>query len=144
MRRIDEEGPHALLQLREPVKKFPDFVRYLVQVQRLSVLCPSMGKVKIAETLCRAVLHLGVTTVGRILKENRWPSPGEKLEPTGRVVTAQRPNHLWACRSHCNSHVRRLMDSVAALLATTVLAVLLVGGRRHRPLLQARRGLRGI
>ena len=27
MARIDEEGPHALLQLREPVNKFPDLVR---------------------------------------------------------------------------------------------------------------------
>jgi len=61
MRRIDEKGPDALLQLRIPVNKFPEFVRYLVQ--RLKVLCPSMGKGKITETLCRAGLHLGVTTV---------------------------------------------------------------------------------
>ena len=31
MKRIDEQGPDALLQLREPVNKFPDFVRYIVQ-----------------------------------------------------------------------------------------------------------------
>jgi len=65
VKRIDENGSNALLQLREPVNKFPDFVRYIVQ--RLKILSPSMGKVKIAETLCRAGLHLGVTTVGRIL-----------------------------------------------------------------------------
>ena len=52
MKRIDQEGPDALLQLREPVNKFPDFVRYIVQ--RLKSLSPSMGKVKVAETLCRA------------------------------------------------------------------------------------------
>ena len=57
LKRIDEQGPDALLQLREPVNKFPDFVRYIVQ--RLKTLSPSMGKVKIAETLCRAGLHLG-------------------------------------------------------------------------------------
>jgi len=34
------------LHLREPVNKFPDFVRYIVQ--RLKTLSPSMGKVKIA------------------------------------------------------------------------------------------------
>ena len=31
MNRIDEGGPTALVQLREPVNKFPDFVRYIVQ-----------------------------------------------------------------------------------------------------------------
>jgi len=67
MKRVDEQGRDALLQLCEPVNKFPDFVRYIVQ--RLKTLSPSMGKVKIAETLCRAGLHLGVTTVGRIIKE---------------------------------------------------------------------------
>ncbi len=52
VKRIDERGTDALLQLREPVNKFPDFVRYIVQ--RLKTLSPSMGKVKIAGTLCRA------------------------------------------------------------------------------------------
>ena len=61
MKRIDQEGPNSLLQLHEPVNKFPDFVRYIVP--RLKTLNPSMGKVKIAETLCRAGLHLGITTV---------------------------------------------------------------------------------
>jgi len=56
-KRIDENGPDALLQLRESVNKFPDFVRYIVQ--RLKTLRPSMGKVKIAETLCRADLCWG-------------------------------------------------------------------------------------
>ena len=61
MRRIDEEGANALIQIREPVNKFPDFVWYAVQ--RLKALCPSLGKAKIAEVLCRAGLHLGTTTV---------------------------------------------------------------------------------
>ena len=92
MKRVDEQGPEALLQLREPVNKFPDFVRYIVQ--RLKTLSPSMGKVKIAETLCRAGLHLGVTTVGRILKEHPQPGPDDAV-PSTRVVTAKRPNHVW-------------------------------------------------
>ena len=92
VKRIDENGPDALLQLREPVNKFPDFVRYIVQ--RLKTLSPSMGKVKIAETLCRAGLHLGVTTVGRILKEAPQPDPGDAA-PSTRVVTATGPNHVW-------------------------------------------------
>jgi putative transposase len=82
----------ALLQLREPVNKFPDFVRYIVQ--RLKTLNPSMGKVKIAETVCRAGLHLGTTTVGRILKEAPHPDPGHPAPCTG-VMTAKHPNHVW-------------------------------------------------
>ena len=54
--RIDEDGPNALLQTTEPVNKFPDLVRYIVR--RLKSLCPQLGKVKIAEMLCRAGLHL--------------------------------------------------------------------------------------
>jgi hypothetical protein len=31
LKRVDEEGPNALVQLSEPVYKFPRFVRYLVE-----------------------------------------------------------------------------------------------------------------
>jgi hypothetical protein len=36
-------------------------------VQRLKTLCPLLGKAKIAQTLARAVLHPGVTTVLTLL-----------------------------------------------------------------------------
>ena len=55
--RLDEDGPKALLQTREPINKFPDFVAYMVK--RLKVLCPTMGRVKAAQMFCRAGLHLG-------------------------------------------------------------------------------------
>jgi len=45
--RMDGDGPKALLQTPVPVNKFPDLVRYLAR--RLKVLCPQLGKVKIAE-----------------------------------------------------------------------------------------------
>ena len=112
VRRIDETGTKALVQTFEPVNKFPELVRYLVQ--RLKVLCPSLGKQKIAQVLCRAGLHLGTTTVGRILKEPPHPKPSEKArqhhpsppkrapqaekpstEAAKRVVTAKRINHVW-------------------------------------------------
>ena len=95
MKRLEEEGSHALVQLREPVNRFPDFVRYVVQ--RLKTLCPTMGKKKLAQTLARAGLHLGTTTVGRILKEEPAPTPpvAEESESAGRVVTAKRPDHVW-------------------------------------------------
>lgn len=99
MRRLDEEGPHALVELHEPVNKFPDFVGYLVR--RLKTLCPSLGKAKIAETLARAGLHVATTTVGRMLKEQLPPKPSPRADvadtPTKprRIVTAKRPNHVW-------------------------------------------------
>ena len=96
LRRIDERGPDALVQLHEPVNKFPDFVGYLVR--RLKSLCPTMGKAKIAETLARAGLHLGVTTVGRMLAAKPCPaSPPRTVESDRkpRVVTAKRPNPVW-------------------------------------------------
>src|SRR6059036_2957512 len=69
MVRLDEDGPHALARLPEPVNRFPDFVGYLVR--RLKVLCPTLGKVKIAQMLARAGLHLGTTTVRRMLRDRR-------------------------------------------------------------------------
>ena len=95
MRRLDEEGHKALVQVPDPVNKFPEFVGYIVR--RLKVLCPSMGRAKIAQVLCRAGLHLGPTTVRRMLKDvPRWrPSP--TAERSGRIVRAKRPSHVWHC-----------------------------------------------
>jgi len=71
--RLNEEGPDALVQTRTPVNRYPDFIRYVVQ--RLKTLCPTMGKVKIAQTSARAGRHLGATTVGRMLREEAAPKP---------------------------------------------------------------------
>ncbi|MDP6381368.1 MAG: DDE-type integrase/transposase/recombinase, partial [Phycisphaerae bacterium] len=86
-----------LLQLSRPVNKYPDYVRYIIQ--RLKALCPTMGKVRIAQMLARAGLCLGATTVGRIVKEA--PLPGKPVsdfieeKKKGRVVTARYPGHVW-------------------------------------------------
>ena len=103
LKRLDESGPSALVQTPEPVNKFPDFVRYIVQ--RLKILCPSLGKVKLAQILARAGLHLGATTVGRMLKAKDRKAPSDEPKPSvelaedlpdaDRVVTAKRPNHVW-------------------------------------------------
>ena len=94
MKRLDEEGREALVRTREPVNKFPDFVRYMIQ--RLRALCPTMGKVKIAQILARAGLHLGPTTIGRILKEKPAPWPASvKTSESISVVTATRTNQVW-------------------------------------------------
>ncbi len=93
MNRLDEEGPRAIVQTREPVNKFPDFVAYIVR--RLKALCPSMGKVKIAQVLCRIGLHLGTTTVQRALESKPRSTPTPVSSSFPRVVTAKRPNHVW-------------------------------------------------
>ena len=96
MKRLNKEGPDALVQLHVPVNKFPDFVRYTVQ--RLKMLCPMMGKVKIAQTLARSGLHLGPTTISRMLKEkprHETPSTGPVPSSDGRVVTAKYSGHVW-------------------------------------------------
>jgi transposase InsO family protein len=97
--RLDEQGPDALLRTPEPVNKFPDFVRYVVQ--RLQTLCPRLGKVKIAQLLARAGLHLAATTVGRLRRQPPAPPPSPPLPPpaepmaSARRVTAKHPNHVW-------------------------------------------------
>jgi transposase InsO family protein len=93
--RLDEDGPDALLRVPEPVNKFPDFVRHVVQ--RLQTLSPLLGKVKIAQTLARAGLHLATSTVGRMRRQKPGPSPmpPKELKPEGRRVTAKYPNHVW-------------------------------------------------
>ncbi len=98
MQRVDEQGPNALVQLPEPVNKFPEFVGYLVR--RLKTLCPTLGKKKIAQMLARAGLHLGTTTVRRMLHEPAsFPTGdgqrGGERATKRRVVTAKRPNHVW-------------------------------------------------
>jgi putative transposase len=93
--RLDEEGPTSLLRTPVPVNKYPDFVRYLVQ--RLRVLCPRLGKLKIAQVLARAGLHLSATSVGRMRRESPMspPTPRKQTMAGARRVTAKYPNHLW-------------------------------------------------
>ena len=92
MRRLDEDGEAGLVRLTEPVNRFPEFVAYVVR--RLKVLCPSMGKAKIAQVLCRAGLHLGSTTVQRMLAHQPRRRPAPLSSPFPRGVIAKRPNHL--------------------------------------------------
>jgi transposase InsO family protein len=93
--RVDEEGEGALIQISELVNKYPDFVRYLVK--QLKVLLPTMGKTRIAQILARTGLHLGVTTVGRMLRDTD-PIPEETAAldvVETRIVTAKRPGDVW-------------------------------------------------
>jgi len=104
--RIDEEGQGALVRMAEPVNKFPDFVRYLVR--ELKALLPAMGKVRIAQVLARAGLHLGATTVGRMLRETE---PGGQHGWLLRVVPGRdrphpAPNDLYRDERQAGSSSR--------------------------------------
>jgi hypothetical protein len=95
LRRLDEEGSDALVQIQQPANRFPNYITYIVK--KLRQLCPTMGK-KISETMARAGLHLGTTTIGRMLKKKpRHLSPVAESETAGngRVVTAKYPSHIW-------------------------------------------------
>jgi hypothetical protein len=104
MRRIDEDGPDALVRVPAPVNRFPELVTYLVQ--RLKTMCPAMGKERIANLLTRAGLPLSVSTVRRMLKakvRGRPPpqpprdDPNVNADPAGsagRTVTAKYPDHV--------------------------------------------------
>ena len=111
LKRIDESGSDALVKLPEPVNRCPDFVRQVVQ--QLKCVCPTMGKVRIAQMLARAGLQLSPTTVRRFLRQ----PIGSKLPPSdmaraiversgalnaktvaskpARVIVAKYPHHVW-------------------------------------------------
>jgi transposase-like protein len=93
MARLDDDGPGALVQVPVPVNRFPEFVAYIVR--RLKAFCPRMVDRRIAQVLARASLHLGGTTVRRMLKPPPKRKPKPRRRAALRVVTAKRPNHLW-------------------------------------------------
>jgi transposase InsO family protein len=91
LRRRDDPD---LVSTPVPVNRFPEFVT--LAVQQLRALCPHMGKVRLANMLARAGLHLGATTVGRMLE--RAPPASDASVPaatSGRTVTAKYPIHVW-------------------------------------------------
>ena len=99
--RSDEDSPNPLLRTTEPVNKFPDHVRYLVQ--RFKTLYPRLGAKKIVSTLARAGLSMAVTTARNILEEEPVPAPESTPEvkttaedkPEPKSIKADRPDHVW-------------------------------------------------
>jgi len=90
LRRADDD---TLLQTRTPVNRFPDVVRYAVQ--RIKLFCPTLGKVKIAQKLARAGIHIGKTTVERILKENPAKEPASADTGKQSRIVSKYPSHTW-------------------------------------------------
>jgi transposase InsO family protein len=77
-----------------PVNRYSDFVAYLVQ--RLRVLCPTMGRRRIADVLARAGLHLGPSTVRRMSHDTGRPDDPEAATARRRQLVAKAPNHVWS------------------------------------------------
>ena len=111
LKRLDEPGS-GLVALREPVNRFPDFIRQVVQ--QLKCVCPTMGKVRITQLLARTGLQLSPSTVRRFLRQpigpRRGPAEGFSTRPnakldepsvdagaskTTRSIVAKRPQHVW-------------------------------------------------
>jgi putative transposase len=97
MGKAEEEGTESLVRTREPVNKFPAFVQYIVR--HIKVLCPSLGKVKIAGLLARAGIHLAPSSVWRMIHKRKPRRPAKAAETerglrSDLVVTAKRPNHV--------------------------------------------------
>jgi len=100
--RMEEGGANALVQIKEPVHKYPDYLRY--GLQQLKALIPLMGKKKIGEYFIRAGLTLSTSTVGRALKnaipdKPFIPDPEHDVDPKEeiKVVTSRHPDHTWMC-----------------------------------------------
>jgi transposase InsO family protein len=77
------------------VNRFPDFVRYAVQ--QIKLFCPTLGKAKIADKLARVSIHIGKTTVQRILEEKPAPPPQPTTDDTGKQcrIVSKYPSHTW-------------------------------------------------
>ena len=91
----DRADDDALVQTQSPVNRFPDFVRYTVQ--QIKLYCPTLGKVKIADKLARAGIHIGKSTVERILKERpaEPPNPTDGNADKQSRVVSKYPGHTW-------------------------------------------------
>jgi transposase InsO family protein len=63
-------------------------------VRSLKILCTTMGKVRIAQFLAQVGLHLGSTTVARMLAAPARPRPAKQGSPH-RAVRSTRPNQIW-------------------------------------------------
>ena len=131
------KGPTRSSSSPQPVNKFPEAVSYLVQ--RLKVLCPALGKRKIAAKLARAGLHLSPSSVARMLVK---PPAARPAPPETKARSAGKaPRHRQAAeprlarRLDRHAHRRRFLDVLAAIRAAAALAVLLVAGGRCRPFL---------
>ena len=112
-------------------------------VRRLKALCPSLGKVKIAQSLAHAGLHFGATTVGRMLNSSATaamsptPRPARRKGRGERIGTAKRPNHVWHVDLTAVPTAMGFCSRGFRCAAAEVAVLLLAGGRRRSLLARA-------
>jgi len=109
---------------------FPDFIRYLVK--RLKALCSTLGKKRIAQTLAKAGLALGVSTVARMLKERDGdqPDPDESAasEPQPEIKAGSKPVQTKSSGATTLTHGRLARSLAAGRIR--ILHPLMSGGRQ--------------
>ena len=96
MKRVDEDGPDALVQLRTPVNKFPD-VRPLRRAAAKDCQ-PNTGQDEDRPGACpgRAALWDRPPSAGcSRSKPTFTPRPDAEPAADARIVTAKYPNHVW-------------------------------------------------
>src|SRR5690606_23523595 len=103
LRRLEDDGQQALVQVSVPINRFPDLVARITH--DLARLLPTMGRRRIAQLLARAGLHLSASTVRRMLhrpwlREPEPPLPEQSAAPIevdSKPVMARRSHHVWHC-----------------------------------------------
>jgi len=124
--RVDEQGEHALIQIPEPMNRFPTLFWSPGSVVEYHV--PDDGKGQD----CAAGLHLSEATVGRMSKKNGpIKEPNEMVvaeddgvEVSSRVVTAFGPHPRWPVADEAE-RVERIH-----------LVVKFLEGSRHLPIVE--------
>jgi transposase InsO family protein len=110
LRRLDEQGPDALVRPATPWNRFPDAVAHPVQTLRGAF--PLLGRQQAADLLLRAGLRVAPSTVRRMTGRTlTGPSPSDDPTPAaaslegaaiaessggGHGVISHYPNHVWS------------------------------------------------
>jgi putative transposase len=80
--------------LLPPIRGLPDLVRELVH--RLKAEWPAWGTRRIAGLLARLGVKASRSSVQRILRRPRAPTPDDRILPAAQTgLLAKRPNHVW-------------------------------------------------
>jgi hypothetical protein len=150
LKRIDESGSDALVRLPEPVNRFPDFVRQVVQ--QLKCVCPTMGKVRIAQMLARAGLRLSPLRLDAFQSELasyfRWYNdvrPHQSLGgrtpnevylgvPSARDAPRFEPKQRTLISNRCRKRGRKFVPTNGLTLLIDYL-----DNRRHSPIVSLKR-----
>ena len=101
MRRVDEQGPEALVR-RPPANKYPELVTQMVST--LGYVAPMLGTKRVAQWLAGLGLVLSASTVRRRKQQKPAAPPTEMpsetpnsmpTSPKGRGVIAKNEHHVW-------------------------------------------------